>query len=177
MPRDGSGDDSELGSQSNAKYFRSVARLGVQVAEALEYAHQQGIVHRDIKPSNLLLDTQGTVWITDFGLAKAEGTDELTSRGDLLGTLRYMAPERFQGQADPRSDVFSLGLTLYEMVTLRPAFDCRRAGAIDRADAPRRSAKAAPARSPHSPGPGNGDPQGDRQGAGSAIPDGGRDGR
>ena len=110
-------------SRSDMPYFRSVARVGLQVAEALEYAHQQGIVHRDIKPSNLLLDTQGTVWITDFGLAKAEGTDELTGPGDLLGTLRYMAPERFQGQADPRSDVYSLGLTLYEMATLRPAFD------------------------------------------------------
>jgi serine/threonine protein kinase/WD40 repeat protein len=117
-----SGDDSELTEQSDANYFRSVARVGVQVAEALAYAHQQGIVHRDIKPSNLLLDTHGTVWITDFGLAKAEGTGELTSPGDLLGTMRYMAPERFQGKADPRSDVFSLGLTLYEMVTLRPAF-------------------------------------------------------
>ncbi len=117
-----SGDDSELGEQSGSNYFRSVARVGVQVAEALAYAHQQGIVHRDIKPSNLLLDTQGTVWITDFGLAKAEGTAELTGPGDLLGTLRYMAPERFQGRADPRSDVFSLGLTLYEMATLRPAF-------------------------------------------------------
>jgi eukaryotic-like serine/threonine-protein kinase len=118
-----SGDDSDLSVQSNVRYFRSVARVGVQVAEALEYAHQQGVVHRDIKPSNLLLDNKGRVWITDFGLAKAEGTDELTGPGDLLGTLRYMAPERFQGQADPRSDVYSLGLTLYEMVALRPAFD------------------------------------------------------
>jgi eukaryotic-like serine/threonine-protein kinase len=127
------GDDLELGSQSDAKYFRSVARVGVQVAEALAYAHQQGIIHRDIKPSNLLLDTQGTVWITDFGLAKAEGTGELTGKGDLLGTLRYMAPERFQGKADPRSDVFSLGLTLYEMVTLHPAFECaERAQLIER---------------------------------------------
>jgi eukaryotic-like serine/threonine-protein kinase len=127
------GDDSELGSQSDAKYFRSVARVGVQVAEALAYAHQQGIVYRDIKPSNLLLDTQGTVWITDFGLAKAEGTGELTSPRDLLGTLRYMAPERFQGKADPRSDVFSMGLTLYEMVTLHPAFECaERAQLIER---------------------------------------------
>jgi eukaryotic-like serine/threonine-protein kinase len=128
-----SGDKSDLSVQSDARYFRSVARLGVQVAEALEYAHQQGIVHRDIKPSNLLLDTQGTVWITDFGLAKAEGTDELTGPGDLLGTLRYMAPERFQGQADPRSDIFSLGLTLYEMVALRPAFAAsERAQLIER---------------------------------------------
>ena len=171
------GDDSELGSQSNAKYFRSVARLGVQVAEALEYAHQQGIVHRDIKPSNLLLDTQGTVWITDFGLAKAEGTVELTSRSDLLGTLRYMAPERFQGQADRRSDVFSLGLTLYEMVTLHPAFEyAERAQLIERmlhSDPPR--PRQLDRRIPRDLE--TVDPQGDCQGAGSAIPDCGRDGR
>jgi eukaryotic-like serine/threonine-protein kinase len=110
-----------------------VARVGAQVAEAFEYAHQQGIVHRDIKPTNLLLDTKGTVWVTDFGLARAEGNDELTGPGDLLGTLRYMAPERFHGQADPRSDVYSLGLTLYEMVTLRPAFAAaERAQLIER---------------------------------------------
>ena len=112
----------EHGARSDAAYSRNVARIGVQVAEALAYAHQQGVLHRDIKPSNLLLDTQGTVWITDFGLAKEEGTGELTTQGDIVGTLRYMAPERFRGQADPRSDVYSLGLTLYEMLTLRPAF-------------------------------------------------------
>src|SRR5262249_4027539 len=78
--------------------------------------------HRDIKPSNLLLDLQGTVWVTDFGLAKAEGTDALTHTGDLVGTVRYMAPERLQGQADARSDVYALGLTLYELLTLEPAF-------------------------------------------------------
>lgn len=136
-----SGDGSDLSLQSDARYFRSVARVGVQVAEALEYAHQQGIVHRDIKPSNLLLDTQGTVWVTDFGLAKAEGTDELTSLGDLVGTVRYMAPERFQGQADPRSDVFSLGLTLYEMVALQPAF-----AAAERAQLIERMLRAEPPR-------------------------------
>src|SRR5262249_27416495 len=68
-----------------AEYCRAVARIGVQVAEALAYAHRQGVLHRDIKPSNLLLDAQGTVWITDFGLAKAEGADELTHPGDIVG--------------------------------------------------------------------------------------------
>jgi eukaryotic-like serine/threonine-protein kinase len=124
---------SQLGARSDVPYFRSIAQIGIQVAEALAYAHQQNILHRDVKPSNLLLDTQGTIWVTDFGLAKAEGTDELTSPNDLVGTLRYMAPERFQGLADPRSDVFSLGLTLYEMATLQPAFaESERARQIDR---------------------------------------------
>src|SRR5438046_898711 len=97
--------------------------IGVQVADALEYAHKQGIVHRDIKPSNLLLDTRGTVWVTDFGLAKAEGAENLTHTGDVLGTLRYMPPEAFQGRTDARSDIYSLGLTLYELLCLRSAFD------------------------------------------------------
>jgi eukaryotic-like serine/threonine-protein kinase len=107
-----SGDRSELSDQPEAKYVRSVARIGVQVAEALEYAHQQGILHRDIKPSNLLFDAYGEVWVSDFGLAKAQGSDELTRTGDIVGTLRYMAPERFDGWSDPRSDVYALGATL-----------------------------------------------------------------
>src|SRR5262249_6791762 len=103
-------------------YDRSVSQVGVQVAEALAHAHREGGIPRDIKPSNLLLDTESRVWITDFGLAKTEG-DGLTHTGDIIGTLRYMAPERFRGWSDPRSDVYSLGLTLYEMLLLRPAFD------------------------------------------------------
>src|SRR5262249_10723759 len=75
-----------------------------------------------IKPANLLLDVQGTVWVTDFGLAKAEDSDELTRPGDVVGTLRYLAPERFGGKADARSDIYSLGMTLYEMLALEPAF-------------------------------------------------------
>jgi serine/threonine protein kinase/WD40 repeat protein len=121
------------GGRSDGEYCRSVARLGLQVAEALAYAHKQGIVHRDIKPSNLLLDQQGTVWVTDFGLAKAEGTDDLTNAGDIVGTVRFMAPERFSGQTLPQSDLYSLGLTLYELLTLRPAFeDTDRARLIER---------------------------------------------
>jgi WD40 repeat protein/serine/threonine protein kinase len=104
-------------------YWRSVARIGLQVAQALDHAHEHGILHRDVKPSNLLLDTTGTVWVTDFGLAKADDQQDLTHTGDLLGTLRYMPPEAFEGKADARSDVYSLGLTLYELLALRPAFE------------------------------------------------------
>ncbi|QDV37669.1 serine/threonine-protein kinase [Tautonia plasticadhaerens] len=102
-------------------FFRSVARIGRQAAHGLAHAHAGGIVHRDIKPSNLLLDTQGVVWIADFGLARDED-DGLTATGDLLGTLRYLAPERFRGEGDARADISALGLTLYELLTLRPAY-------------------------------------------------------
>jgi serine/threonine protein kinase len=105
-------------------YHLGVARIGCQAAQALDYAHARGIVHRDIKPSNLLLDTDGVVWLTDFGLAKDSATS-LTESGAVVGTLRYMAPERFRGHADARSDIYSLGLTLYELLTLRPGFESR----------------------------------------------------
>src|SRR5262249_7219444 len=109
---------------SGNQYSQSVARVGVQVADALAHAAGQGVLHRDIKPSNLLLDDTGNVWVTDFGLAKAASdSDDLTHTGDVVRTLRYMAPERFSGLGDVRSDVYSLGLTLYEMLALRPAFD------------------------------------------------------
>jgi WD40 repeat protein/serine/threonine protein kinase len=110
-------------SETGSQYWQSVARIGVQVADALAHASSQGILHRDIKPANLLLDEQGNVWVTDFGLAKADDGDTLTHTGDIVGTLRYLAPERFNGQGDLRSDIYSLGLTLYELLTLRPAFD------------------------------------------------------
>src|SRR5207248_8130304 len=110
----GQADGSAL-SEAGWQYWHSVARIGLQVADALAYASSQGILHRDIKPSNLLLDTHGTVWVTDFGLAKADtDTDNVTHTGDIVGTLRYMAPERFQGKADVRSDRYALGLTRYE---------------------------------------------------------------
>jgi WD40 repeat protein len=106
---------------SQGPYYRSVARIGQQAALALAHAHARGIVHRDVKPSNLLLDECGVVWVADFGLAKTED-DNLTRTGDLPGTLRYMSPERFEGQCDARADAYALGLTLYEMLVLAPAF-------------------------------------------------------
>ncbi len=115
-------DTSSSGRTRSATYAQSVARIGLQVAQALEYAHSQGVVHRDIKPSNLLLDTRGTVWVTDFGLAKADDQQNLTAAGDILGTIRYLPPEAFEGQSDARGDIYSLGLTMHEMLTLKPAF-------------------------------------------------------
>jgi serine/threonine protein kinase len=105
-----------------AIHWRRVAVVGRQVAEALHYAHSKGTLHRDIKPGNLLVDAQGRAWVTDFGLAKAVRSEDVTATGEIAGTLRYMAPEQLDGRADERSDVYGLGLTLYELLTLQPAF-------------------------------------------------------
>ena len=105
------------------RYWRNIARVGVQVASGLQYAHSQGTLHRDIKPANVLLDTDGTAWIADFGLAKVLESEDVTRSGDIVGTLRYMAPEQFRGESDARSDIYSLGLTLYEMLTIGPAYE------------------------------------------------------
>ena len=115
-------------STKSPAFFRTVARLGVQVAEALEHAHQLGVIHRDIKPANLLVDVRGNLWITDFGLAQCQSQVGLTMTGDLLGTLRYMSPEQALGQraaVDARADFYSLVITLYELLTLQPAYDGR----------------------------------------------------
>jgi serine/threonine protein kinase/Flp pilus assembly protein TadD len=127
-------------------FFKMVASLGIQAAEALDHAHQLGVVHRDIKPANLLLEsvpgvetlrgeprafaTGVRLWVTDFGLARLASPGDgdggnLTLTGDLVGTIRYMSPEQTQGRplgVDHRTDIYSLGVTLYELLTLSPAF-------------------------------------------------------
>ena len=123
-----------------------VARMGAQIADALHYIHQQSIVHRDIKPSNILFDQQGTPWLADWGLVKSEFS-ELTQTGDLFGSLAYMAPERFKGQADAKSDIYSLGVTLYELLTLDRLFDQEdKAELVGRIvnDEPRRPSEVVP---------------------------------
>jgi serine/threonine protein kinase/tetratricopeptide (TPR) repeat protein len=110
---------------NSSAFFRTVANLGVQAAEAVEHAHQLGVVHRDIKPANLLVDVRGNLWITDFGLAQFQSNAGLTLSGDIVGTLRYMSPEQALAKRsliDHRTDIYSLGVTLYELLTLEPAF-------------------------------------------------------
>ncbi|MDX2039454.1 MAG: protein kinase [Isosphaeraceae bacterium] len=106
-------------------FYRTVAELGRQAADALEHAHTLGILHRDIKPANLMVDLNGRLWVTDFGLARIADDGGVTRTGDILGTLRYMSPEQALGRTvviDERTDVYSLGVTLYELLTLEPAF-------------------------------------------------------
>jgi len=113
------------GSTRSRAFFHSLARLGAQAADALDHAHEMGVIHRDIKPSNLLLDARGHLWITDFGLARLETDSGLTITGDVVGTARYMSPEQALAKrvtVDHRTDVYSLGVTLYELLTLEPAF-------------------------------------------------------
>jgi serine/threonine protein kinase len=116
---------STVRSAKDASYFRTVAELGIQAAEALDYAHEHGIFHRDIKPANLILDAESRLWVTDFGLAHVQGDARMTMTGDLVGTLRYMSPEQALAKrvaVDHRTDIYSLGATLYELLTLEPAF-------------------------------------------------------
>ncbi|MEM7456831.1 MAG: DUF4178 domain-containing protein, partial [Planctomycetota bacterium] len=97
--------------------WSGIANIGYQVASALSYAHDEGVLHRDIKPANLIVDKNLKPWVTDFGLAKFQNTDSnLTRTGNAVGTLKYMAPEQLEGESDERSDIYSLGLTLYEMI-------------------------------------------------------------
>ena len=140
-------------SATDRDFFRSVARIGIEIAQALDHAHQQGVVHRDVKPANIIIDASGKSWVTDFGLARMESGATLTMTGDLLGTLRYMSPEQALAKrvvVDHRTDVYSLGVTLYELLTLQPAYpdedrhELLRQIAFEEPRAPRRVNRAIP---------------------------------
>jgi serine/threonine protein kinase len=107
---------------------KRAARVGAQIAAALETAHDKGLVHRDIKPSNVILTAEGHAYVTDFGLVKrAETAPGLTRADQMLGTVDYVAPEQIEGnEADARSDVYSLGCVLYEMLTGEAPFAQQR---------------------------------------------------
>ena len=128
---------------------RDVIRIGKQVADALDAAHRAGLVHRDVKPANVLVPPDGPVKVTDFGIAKAAGGDDLTRTGTVMGTARYLAPEQVNGRpTDARTDVYALGLLIYEMLVRPPAVRWRhrhrhRDGPAHHVGA-RRSAPSAP---------------------------------
>src|SRR5271154_6722701 len=100
------------------------AEIAADVAGALAYAHRHGVVHRDVKPGNVLITEEGTIKVTDFGIARAVNTEEsLTQTGAVMGTATYFSPEQAEGMGvDSRSDIYSLGVVLFEMVTGRPPF-------------------------------------------------------
>ena len=120
-------------SSDRGSWFRAAAQLMTQAADALQHAHDRGVVHRDVKPGNIMVDGTGNLWITDFGLARLNVDANITMSGDVLGTLRYMSPEQAQGSnaiVDQRTDVYSLGATMYELLALRPAFEGAERGPL-----------------------------------------------
>lgn len=103
--------------QKGAFPVARVISILVQLAEALDYAHEQDLVHRDVKPANVIIEAQDCITLTDFGLVKAAKNTEITGEGGAVGSLKYMAPEQAQGKKiDARSDIYSLGVVVYEML-------------------------------------------------------------
>jgi serine/threonine protein kinase len=144
---------SEFSDNGEAR-LQNIVNIGVQVAEALDYAHGQGIVHRDIKPPNIILTSERQVKITDFGIAHIEDPNapHHTQVGDILGTPFYMSPEQVSGQpADGRSDLYSLGVILYELCTGKKPFTGSNISSIFNAIMQDIPAKPAETDSPVSP--------------------------
>ncbi len=124
--------------------WEETVRLGIQICAGLKHAHDAGVIHRDLKPSNLLLDTHGTIKLTDFGVAQVFAADRLTATGAIIGTAEYMPPEQVEGRrTDRRSDLYALGAVLYTMLVGQPPFNGGTAAEImqkqrfGRFDAPR----------------------------------------
>lgn len=113
--------DKRITSEGPSFNCRAAAKIAAQISDGLAYAHGCGVLHRDVKPANILIDEDGIAQLTDFGLAR-NTQDDPTMTQALSGSPRYMAPERFQGRSDERSDVYGLGLTIYEMLSGSPAF-------------------------------------------------------
>ena len=130
LPAGHSGDDPPSMSAASSGgrgrlYYRQVARWTADAADALHYAHGQGIIHRDIKPANLILSSDGRIMVADFGLAKSVEDESVTLTGSLLGTVRYLSPEQAMAKrvpVDHRTDIYSLGTTMYELLCFQPAF-------------------------------------------------------
>ena len=117
--------------------FEAWAFAMAEVADALDYAHRQGVIHRDIKPSNLLVSPSGKIWINDFGLARMQDHPGMTMTGEMMGTPAYMSPEQIlagKSRIDHRTDIYSLGASLYELMTLAQAFRGRESRTVVFAD-------------------------------------------
>lgn len=109
----------------------TVLSIASQIASALKHAHKNHIIHRDIKPQNILVSSDGTVKVTDFGIARSVSEDTLTAKNDSLGSVYYLSPEQARGgYVDERSDIYSLGITMFEMITGEVPFDGKNAVAI-----------------------------------------------